>query len=157
MSEESGHRDLGAIAAKIDALAPGPELDARSAQLIGWEILGVAKRFSHGVEPGGGDRKVVPRFSSDIAATFELEEQILAGEHAALYIAHLTSSVQPDGAGRHGAEHLGAIAHAGPEVRCRAALKACLKIPVAGTMHAPPSPVRKAVRFTPSNDSVELL
>ena len=156
MREESSRRDLSEIAAKIDALEPGPELDARSAQLLGWEIVGVAKRFSHGAEPGSQERKIVPRFSSDIAATFELEEHILAGEHAALYIAHLSYAVLPESGVARGQEHISAIAHAPAHVRCRAALKAVMRIPApAGS--ATPAAAPRAFRSARPSDDIELL
>ena len=155
MAEDSLER-LASIEAKIDALGPGPELDARSAQVIGWEVLGVSQRFSRGVMPGGEASAMIPRYSSDPAAVFEFEEKILESEHASLYIAHLSSAVIPAESGAYSETHLIAIAHAEPDVRCRAALKASMKIPVE---KVPPAPARRpsSARRSPSNDDVELL
>lgn len=159
MSEDSPER-LASVAAKIDALEPGPEMDARSAQVIGWEVLGVAKRFARGVKPGGGDRSLIPRFSLDPAAVFELEEGLAESEHFELYVAHLVEAVAPEEGVAYSEEHLFAIAHAAPEVRCRAALKASMKIPT----QKPAKPAPAARRATPSRrparqsqDEVELL
>ncbi len=154
MAEDSPER-LASVAAKIDALEPGPELDARAAQLIGWEVLGVSKRFSRGVRPGGGDRGIIPRYSSDPGAVFEFEESLLGGEHAALYIAHLTAAVAPEVGGAYCEAHLIAIAHAEPDVRCRAALKASMKIPV--KLEAPVATRPSARRPARSREEIELL
>ena len=156
MSDDSPER-LASVTAKIDALGPGPELDARTAQVIGWEVLGVAKRFSRGVKPGGGERALIPRYSIDPAAAFELEEALLETEHASLYIAHLTESVAPEQGGAYCEAHLIAIAHAEPEVRCRAALKASMKIPVKLVKPSPSATRHVAQRVKRSNDDVELL
>lgn len=160
MSEDSPER-LASVAAKIDALDPGPEMDARSAQVIGWEVLGVAKRFARGVKPGGEERSLIPRFSVDPAAVFELEEGLMETEHFGLYVAHLTESVVPEQGGVYSEAHLFAIAHAAPEVRCRAALKASMRIPTKLAQPGPatatqrPAPQRRPVRS--NRDDVELL
>lgn len=158
MAEESPER-LASVAAKIDALGPGPELDARSAQVIGWEVLGVTKRFSRGVKPDSEDRAIIPRYSTDPSAVFELEEKVLESENAAAYIGHLSASVMPAEGGAYCEAHLIAIAHAEPDVRCRAVLKASMKIPVE-KVAAPRSGVvrvRRAVRQPRVDDGVELL
>lgn len=156
MAEDSPER-LASVNAKINALGPGPELDARAAQLIGWRVLGVASRFSRGVEPDGEKNGLIPRYSSDPGAAFEFETRFLATEHASLYIAHLAAAVAPEDAAVYSESHLIAIAHAEPDVRCRAALKASMKIPAA--LAAPPVGKPKPVsRPAAAADSeVELL
>ena len=129
-------------------------MDARSAQVIGWEVLGVSQRFSRGVMPGGERNGMIPRYSSDPGAAFEFEEKILETEHASLYIAHLSSAVIPLEDGVYSETHLIAIAHAEPAVRCRAALKASMKIPVE---KIPARPRKPAARRSATNDDVELL
>lgn len=157
MSEDSPER-LASVAAKIEALEPGPEMDARSAQVIGWEVLGVAKRFARGVKPGGEERALIPRFSIDPAAVFELEESLAETEHFALYVSHLVESVIPEEGGAYSEAHLFAIAHAAPEVRCRAALKASMKIPTKLASPKPEAPRPASPRRrSRSNDDVELL